>query len=96
MTRPKKGDNPFYHELALCVVAMADGWITAKEISSLTNLSYKQTIDSLNYLYNTDRIARKGRKSTSKWGRLDLEDSKDTSKESKILARCFLRGYMTP
>ncbi|WP_396189823.1 hypothetical protein [Flavobacterium sp.] len=96
MTRPPKGDNPFYHELVLCVVAMAKGWISARKVSELTGLSYKQTIDSLNYLYNTEKVARSGRKSTAKWGDISLLDKKDMSEESEILARCFLRSYMTP
>lgn len=97
MTRMASGEHPFFRELVLSVVAMADGWIKAREVSELTGLTYKQTIDALNYLYNAEKVARTGRKFTAKWGRKELDDSdKGTTDESKILVKCFLRGYMTP
>lgn len=90
------GEHPFYRELVLSVLAMADGWLKAREVSELTGLTYKQTIDALNYLYNAEKVARTGRKFTARWGRKDLVQVTDTSDQSKILMRCFLRGYMTP
>ena len=90
------GEHPFFRELVLSVVAMADGWIKAREVSELTGLTYKQTIDALNYLYNAEKVARTGRKFTARWGRLDLVETTDTSEASKILTKCLLRGYMTP
>lgn len=96
MTRTASGEHPFYRELVLSVLAMADGWLKAREVSELTGLTYKQTIDALNYLYNAEKVARTGRKFTARWGRKDLVQEEDTSEQSKILVRCFLRGYMTP
>jgi len=96
MTRMASGEHPFYRELVLSVLAMADGWLKAREVSELTGLTYKQTIDALNYLYNAEKVARTGRKFTAKWGKRELHQNEGTSDESKILIRCFLRGYMTP
>ena len=96
MTRMASGEHPFYRELVLSVLAMADGWLKAREVSELTGLTYKQTIDALNYLYNAEKVARTGRKFTAKWGRRELHQKEGTSDESKILIQCLLRGYMTP
>lgn len=96
MTRTASGEHPFYRELVLSVLAMADGWLKAREVSDLTGLTYKQTIDALNYLYNAEKVARTGRKFTAMWGRRELNDETPTSEQSKILIRCLLRGYMTP
>ena len=99
MTRRKTADyhgNPFFRTLVLMTVNAADGWLTAKKIAEITGLSYSQTIFALNYLLNTERVARSGRKSTARWGRLGLIEKRDTSKESAILIKCLLRGYMQP
>lgn len=96
MTRVASGENPFYRELVLSVIAMADGWLKAREVAELTGLSYKQTIDALNYLYNAEKVARTGRKFTAMWGKRELLTVTDTTEESKILITCFLRSYMTP
>lgn len=96
MTRTASGEHPFYRELVLSVLAMADGWLKAREVSELTGLTYKQTIDALNYLYNAEKVLRTGRKFTAMWGKLELEKEIDASEQSKILIDCFLRGYRTP
>ena len=73
MTRMASGEHPFFRELVLSVLAMADGWLKAREVSELTGLTYKQTIDALNYLYNAEKVLRTGRKFTAMWGKLELE-----------------------
>lgn len=96
MTRMASGEHPFFRELVLSVLAMADGWLKAKEVAELTGLTYKQTIDALNYLYNAEKVSRTGRKFTAMWGKRELLKVVETSEQSKILIGCFLRGYMTP
>lgn len=96
MTRIASGEHPFYRELVMSVLAMADGWLKAKQVSELTGLTYKQTIDALNYLHNAEKVARTGRKFTALWGRRELHETDAATEESKILINCFLRSYMTP
>ena len=96
MRMPKPtGKHSFIRTLVLSVVAMSDGWITARYISEASGLSYKQTIDALTYLYNTEQVARTGRKFNARWGRRDLAGKADASTESKILTSCLLRGFMS-
>lgn len=99
MSRRKTADyggNPFFRTLVLTALAGADGWMSAREISEITGLGYKQTIDALSYLYNDGKVARTGRKFTARWGRLELEVKQNNSEQQAILIRCLLRGYMEP
>ena len=89
------GKHSFIRNLVLSVVAMSDGWVTARYISETTGLSYKQTIDALTYLYHTEQVSRTGRKFTARWGRIDLHGKAGVTPGSKILTNCFLRGYMS-
>ena len=41
--------------------------MTGREIAERAGLSYKQTIDALNALYNHSRVARNGRKFMARW-----------------------------
>lgn len=91
----RHGKHPFYRELVLSVIAVADGWVTARYISEISGLTYKQTIDALTYLYHTEKVARTGRKFTAKWGRVDLVSNAGISPGSKILTNCLLRGFMS-
>ena len=88
------GKRSFIRSLVLSVIAMSDGWVTARYISKTTGLSYKQAIDALTYLYNTDQVSRTGRKFTARWGCRDLTGKTGATAESKILTSCLLRGYM--
>ena len=88
------GKHSFIRNLVLSVLAMSDGWVTARYISETTGLSHKQTIDALTYLYNTEQVSRTGRKFTARWGRRDLSGKAGATAESKILTSCLLRGYM--
>ena len=88
------GKRSFIRSLVLSVIAMSDGWVTARYISETSGLSYKQTIDALTYLYHTEQVSRTGQKFTARWGRRDLTGKASVSAESKILTSCLLRGYM--
>ena len=97
MTRRKTAEyhgNPFFRTLVLMAVNASDGWLTARKISEISGLGYKPTVDALQYLLHTEKVARSGRKSTARWGRLCLIEKRDTSEESAILVKCLLRGYM--
>lgn len=43
--------------------------LRAREIATAAGLTYRQTIDALNALFNAERVARHGRKSGSRWHR---------------------------
>lgn len=94
MPKPS-GKHSFVRSLVLSVIAMADGWVTARYISETSGLTYKQTIDALTYLFHTEKVARTGRKFTAKWGRVDLVSKAGISPGSKILTNCLLRGFMS-
>lgn len=96
MTRKRNNGRIFYREIVLSVLAMADGWVTARYVAETSGLTYKQIIDALTYLYRAEKAARTGRKFTARWGRRDLLGKAGATPESKILTSCFLRGYTTP
>jgi hypothetical protein len=54
-------------------------------------MSYKQTIDALNALYNLDQVARQGRKFTCLWGKLDLVQVEVDENYYNALVDCFAR-----
>lgn len=75
----------------LTVIQSTEGWITGQQVAQLAGLNYKQTIDALNYLFNTARIARTGRKFTARWGRLVTPDPTDDP--LLALERAFRLGF---
>lgn len=99
MTRRKTAEyhgNPFFRTLVLMTVNASDGWLTARKVTEITGLSYRQVVDALQYLLHTEKVVRSGKKATARWGRLGLIEKRDTSEESAILVKCLLRGYMQP
>lgn len=59
-----------YRMRVLAVVEAASDALTGHEIAIDSCLSYKQTIDALNALYNYGRVQRYGHKFTARWGRV--------------------------
>ncbi|CAN7305980.1 hypothetical protein LJR296_001442 [Cupriavidus necator] len=55
------------------VVNSAERLLTGQEVAQRAGISYKQALDALTFLHNERRIAREGRKFTSRWGRLVLD-----------------------
>ncbi len=51
----------------LATMQTADTALTGAAIAALAGLSYRQTIDALNALYNAGKIERTGRKFTARW-----------------------------
>ncbi|CAB4154946.1 hypothetical protein UFOVP653_47 [uncultured Caudovirales phage] len=51
----------------LAIVSNADTALTGAAIADLAGLSYRQTIDALNALYNAGKVERTGRKFTARW-----------------------------
>lgn len=56
----------------LTIVNAETEWQSAATIAVHANLTYEQTVFALLALHNTAKIARRGSKSTSKWGPLSL------------------------
>lgn len=51
----------------LATMQDADTALTGSAIAQRAGLSYRQTIDALNALYNAGKIERTGRKFTARW-----------------------------
>lgn len=51
----------------LAVIETADTALTGAAIADRAGLSYRQTVDALNALYNAGKIERIGRKFTARW-----------------------------
>lgn len=51
----------------LAAVTEADTALTGHAIAQRAGLSYRQTVDALNALYNAGKIERHGRKFTARW-----------------------------
>lgn len=51
----------------LAVIEASASTMTGAEIAERAGLSYRQTIDALNALYNAGKIERTGRKFTARW-----------------------------
>ncbi len=68
-----------YRATVLAAVNTSTEWRTGREIAELAKLSYKQTIDALNALYNTGQVSRRGRTCTALWGMRDLAQPVDTN-----------------
>jgi len=75
----------------LTVIQSTEGWITGRDIAQLTGLTPKQTADALNMLFNMGKIARTGRKSNAKWGRLVAPNPADDP--LLALERAFRTGF---
>ena len=61
-------------QAVLEVLEAADRLLTGQEVAGRAGISYKQALDALTFLFNERRIARDGRKFTSRWGRLGPAD----------------------
>lgn len=57
-----------YRSQSLRVITEATTWMSCAEISNRTGLTYRQTIDAINALYNIALVSRQGRKFTARWG----------------------------
>jgi hypothetical protein len=66
----KRQQAQTYRMRVLAVIETADTFYTGQQLATLTGLTYKQTVDALNGLLNMEKVARTGRKFTSRWGRL--------------------------
>ncbi|MBQ7626689.1 MAG: hypothetical protein IJS87_06530 [Rhodocyclaceae bacterium] len=53
----------------LHVLSAVQGTLTAHEISALSRLPYKSTVDALCHLYNTGAVSRYGCKRLSRWAK---------------------------
>ena len=59
-----------YRMRVLAVVAQSPHALTGREIAAAACMSYKQTIDALNALYNYGKVQRHGRKFIARWSRV--------------------------
>ncbi len=77
-----------YRQRVLDVIEAANGSLTGHEVAQQTGLTYRQTIDALNALFNMAKIARTGRKFTARWGRL-VETPRSDKSSLALLNRIF-------
>lgn len=73
----------------LAVIDASPTHLTGKEIAQATGVSYRQTIDALNALYNAGKIERSGRKFTARWGRVQPAEPNPLA----LLEAVFFRGF---
>ena len=59
-----------YRMRVLAVVESSPHALTGREIALSARMSYKQTIDALNALYNYGKVQRTGRKFMARWSRV--------------------------
>ena len=59
-----------YRMRVLAVVESSPHALTGREIAQAACMSYKQTIDALNSLYNYGKVQRHGRKFMARWSRV--------------------------
>ena len=59
-----------YRMRVLAVVEQSPHALTGREIAAAACMSYKQTIDALNALYNYGKVQRTGRKFMARWSRV--------------------------
>lgn len=78
-----------YRSRVLKVLDGTDKPLTGAQISVEARLSYKQTIDALNALYNHGKVGRTGRKYWARW-----EKAKPKTTETDSVQMLILR-YMT-
>ncbi len=80
------------HRLRVLTVILAtEGWITGHDVALLAGLTHKQAIDALNWLNNSGKVARIGRKFTAKWGRIITPDPLDDPLTA--LEQAFRQGF---
>lgn len=72
--KPAKPVGCSYRERVLNVLDAADKPLTGAQISVEARLSYKQTIDALNALYNHGKVGRTGRKYWARWEKVKPVD----------------------
>ena len=72
----------------LAVINASDTHMTGREIAAQAGVSYRQTIDALNALYNAGKIDRQGYKSTARWGKVRAPEQSPIA----FLESVFLRG----
>lgn len=65
--KPAKFGGESYRARVLKVLDGIDKPLTGAQISVEARLSYKQTIDALNALYNHGKVGRTGRKYWARW-----------------------------
>lgn len=59
-----------YRMRVLAVVESSPHALTGREIALAACMSYKQTIDALNALYNYGKVQRHGKKFMARWSRV--------------------------
>lgn len=59
-----------YRMRVLAVVESSQHALTGREIALSARMSYKQTIDALNALYNYGKVQRHGMKFMARWSRV--------------------------
>lgn len=66
----KRQQAQTYRMRVLTVIEASNAYFTGQQLAQLTGLTYRQTIDALNALNNMEKVARTGRKFTSRWGKV--------------------------
>lgn len=67
-SQPKSAARATYRSRTLSVINETTKWLSSAEVASQSGLTYRQTIDAINALYNIALVSRQGRKFTARWG----------------------------
>jgi hypothetical protein len=68
LPRPNEPTRFTYRSRALRVLNETTTWLSSAEVATQSGLTYRQTIDAINALYNIALVSRQGRKFTARWG----------------------------
>lgn len=79
-----------YRQRVLDVIQSATGDLTGQEVALRSGLTYRQTIDALNALYNMAKVSRSGRKFTARWSKT-TEPPTSTRANTALLNKIFAR-----
>jgi hypothetical protein len=88
----RQSDVKTHRLRVLTVIQSSEGWITGQQVAAVSGVTQKQAIDALNWLNNSGRVARIGRKFTAKWGQIRPHDP--DSDPITALERAFRRAIM--
>lgn len=80
-----------YRMRVLAVVEASPSPLTGWDIANACGLTYKQTVDALNALFNHGKVQRNGRKFTARWACAESSPSLQINPLDLLMLRFSLR-----
>lgn len=89
---PRAHKTATYRAVVLVVIEAAAEPLTGHRVAELAGLTYRQTVDALNALHNSERIARIGRKFTARWMRVPTPPTEHPHARIDAAMRALVRS----